>query len=77
MIIKEKIREYIIKETMISKEKVKFETKIFDEGMLDSMGLLFLIEFLKKNIMLKSMTRNYIRRILNQLTALLLILKVC
>lgn len=48
MIIKEKIREYIIKETMISKEKVKFETKIFDEGMLDSMGLLFLLEFLKE-----------------------------
>ena len=46
--IKNKIREYIIKSTFDDVKKITYETLIFEEGVLDSMGLLFLIEFLKE-----------------------------
>jgi acyl carrier protein len=46
--IKSKIRGYIIKATFDDIKKITDKTLIFEEGVLDSMGLLFLIEFLKE-----------------------------
>lgn len=46
--IKNKIRDYIIKSTFDDVKKITDDTLIFEEGVLDSMGLLFLIEFLKE-----------------------------
>jgi len=46
--IKNKIRDYIIESTFDDVDKLTDETLIFEEGVLDSMGLLFLIEFLKE-----------------------------
>ena len=46
--IKNKIRDYIIESTLDDVKKITDETLIFEEGVLDSMGLLFLIEFLKE-----------------------------
>ena len=46
--IKNKVREYIIKSTLADVESITDEALIFEEGLLDSMGLLFLIEFLKE-----------------------------
>ena len=45
--IKDKIREYIVKSTLANVESISDDTLIFESGLLDSMGLLFLIEFLK------------------------------
>lgn len=44
---REKIRQYIVEASMIDKDKFTDETRIFDQGLLDSMGLLFLVQFLK------------------------------
>ncbi|MBD1260916.1 acyl carrier protein [Maribacter polysiphoniae] len=46
--IKNKIKDYIIKTTLANVEDIADDTLIFEEGLLDSMGLLFLIEFLKE-----------------------------
>ena len=46
--VKDKIREYIVKSTLANVENISDDTLIFDSGLLDSMGLLFLIEFLKE-----------------------------
>lgn len=46
--IKDKIREYILESTFDDVENINDETLIFEEGVLDSMGLLFLIEFLQE-----------------------------
>jgi acyl carrier protein len=46
--IKNKICDYIIKSTFDDVKKITNKTLIFKEGVLDSMGLLFLIEFLKE-----------------------------
>jgi len=46
--LEDKIREYIIKETFGDVNNITNETLIFEEGVLDSMGLLFLIEFLNE-----------------------------
>ena len=46
--IKNQIRAYL-KESVISSGEIENDTKIFDQGLLDSMGLLFLIEYLNEN----------------------------
>ena len=43
------IRDYIVKESLLESDKIKEDTLIFENGILDSMGLLFLIEFLKES----------------------------
>ena len=40
------IREYLIEASLCDKEKISDETLIFEQGLLDSMGLLFLVQFL-------------------------------
>lgn len=46
--IKNKIKDYIIKSTLSDTKNIVDDTLIFETGLLDSMGLLFLIEFLKE-----------------------------
>ena len=48
MKFKNEIRNYIIEASLSDAKIIKDETLIFDTGLLDSMGLLFLIEFLKE-----------------------------
>jgi len=43
-----KIKEYLKKSTLASIDSFDDETLIFEAGLLDSMGLLFLIEFIKE-----------------------------
>tara|TARA_R110000751_G_scaffold210384_1_gene314129 strand:+ start:42887 stop:43135 length:249 start_codon:yes stop_codon:yes gene_type:complete len=43
---KSKIKDYIIKSTLADTKNIEDDTLIFETGLLDSMGLLFLIEFL-------------------------------
>jgi acyl carrier protein len=45
---KTKIRDYILESTFDDVENITDDTLIFEKGVLDSMGLLFLIEFLKE-----------------------------
>ncbi len=45
---KSKIRDYILESTFDDVENITDDTLIFEKGVLDSMGLLFLIEFLKE-----------------------------
>jgi len=49
MKLKEGIKNYIIEASLEDADKIKDNTLIFDTGLLDSMGLLFLIEFLNEN----------------------------
>lgn len=46
--IKEDVRNYIIETSMMNEKDLHEDTQIFDAGILDSMGLLFLIEFLNE-----------------------------
>lgn len=45
---KQKVKDYIIKSTLSNVDDIADDTLIFETGLLDSMGLLFLIEFLKE-----------------------------
>ena len=47
--IKKEIRNYIIEASLSNNEEIKDNTLVFESGLLDSMGLLFLIEFLNEN----------------------------
>jgi acyl carrier protein len=46
--IKDEIRNYLMEASLSNAEKIMDDTLIFDSGILDSMGLLFLIEFLNE-----------------------------
>jgi acyl carrier protein len=47
--IKVEVRNYLKEASLSSSESIEDDTLIFDAGILDSMGLLFLIEFLNEN----------------------------
>ena len=49
MKLKQEIKNYIIEASLEDANKIKEDTLIFDTGLLDSMGLLFLIEFINEN----------------------------
>ena len=51
--IKNEIEAYIIEASLTDGDKINDTTLIFDTGLLDSMGLLFLIEFLNDNYKVK------------------------
>ena len=51
--VRNKIREYIKESTFDDVKKISDQTLIFEEGVLDSMGLLFLIEFLDETFNVK------------------------
>ena len=46
--IKSDIRSYILEASLTNKDEIDDATLIFDVGLLDSMGLLFLIEYLNE-----------------------------
>lgn len=46
--ITEKVKLYIVKSSFAQKEDIQNDTLIFENSLLDSMGFLFLIDFLKE-----------------------------
>lgn len=50
---KGKIREYILNDVHVEKEKIQDDTLIFKQGYLDSMGLMVLITFLEETFGIK------------------------
>ena len=52
--IAEQIRQYITEASLSDKDSIKDETLIFEQGLLDSMGLLFLVQFLKDEFMIET-----------------------
>ncbi|TQO38587.1 acyl carrier protein [Arenibacter algicola] len=54
MKLKQEIENYIIEASLSDANKVNENTLIFDTGLLDSMGLLFLLEFLEDNYQVKA-----------------------
>ena len=49
MNLRKQIKDYIVEASLMDPEKIEDTTLIFEEGLLDSMGLLFLIEYLNEN----------------------------
>lgn len=51
--ITERVKQYIVSESFSQKDSVQEETLIFENGLLDSMGFLFLIDFLKQEFQIE------------------------
>ena len=49
----EKIKRYIVKSSFSQSEDVQNDTLIFENSLLDSMGFLFLIDFLKEEFLIE------------------------
>ena len=49
----EKIKRYIVKSSFSQSEDVQNDTLIFENSLLDSMGFLFLIDFLKEEFVVE------------------------
>jgi acyl carrier protein len=52
--IQEKIRQFIVKTTYVDDEQVKNDTRIFEQGIMDSMGLMSLITFIEESFSLQA-----------------------
>ena len=48
-----KIKQYIIKQSFSQEKDIQYDTLIFENSLLDSMGFLFLIDFLKEAFNMK------------------------
>lgn len=46
----ELIRQYILKASLSGSDRISDDTLIFEQGLLDSMGLLFLVQFLNDEL---------------------------
>ena len=53
LLIRDKIRTYILNETFAESEKIQNESLVFKEGYFDSMGFVRLISFLEGEYSLK------------------------
>jgi acyl carrier protein len=51
--IKSEVKKYILSASLAEIDEVKEDELIFENGLLDSMGLLFLIEFLDEKFAVK------------------------
>jgi len=51
--VQEIIKQYITKSTFSENGIIQNDTKIFEQGLLDSMGLLLLIDFIKEKFNLE------------------------
>ena len=52
--IKKSMYDYVHENTFVDKEKITEEVLIFQEGFLDSMGLMMLITFLEESFKIKA-----------------------
>ena len=52
--IKKNVYDYVHENTFVDKEKITEEVLIFQEGFLDSMGLIMLITFLEEKFKIKA-----------------------
>jgi acyl carrier protein len=52
--IKDKIREYIVETSYVSPDKIKDDSKLFGEGIFDSMGFILLINFIEESFLIKT-----------------------
>jgi acyl carrier protein len=51
---KEQVKNFIVETSYVAKEKVQDDTKIFVDGIFDSMGFLSLINFIEENFKIKA-----------------------
>lgn len=53
-LVKEQIKDFIVQTAFVPKEKVQDDTRIFVEGIFDSMGFLSLINFIEDTFKFKA-----------------------
>ena len=54
LIIKEKVKNYVLQAVYAEKEKIKDDSLIFKEGYFDSMGFMVLISYLEEEFGIKT-----------------------
>ena len=54
LMIREKIKNYVLQAVYVDKEKIKDSTLIFKEGYFDSMGFMVLISFIEEEFGIKT-----------------------
>ncbi|MGZ2368744.1 acyl carrier protein [Ancylomarina sp. YFZ004] len=52
--VKEKLHHYVSEATFSNKNDIKSETLLFEEGLFDSMGLLFLVDFIRDEFLIET-----------------------
>lgn len=52
--VKDKVRSYIIETSYAAPEKINDDSKLFSEGIFDSMGFISLINFIEESFSIKT-----------------------
>jgi acyl carrier protein len=69
-LIKEKVKEYIVKNTAGWKEPIKDSSLIFKEGYFDSMGFVMLITFLEEQFGTKTVDADLVEENFESINAI-------
>jgi len=70
VVIKKKIRDYILKETFTENNKIKDDTLVFKEGYFDSMGFVMLITFLENEFSIKTVDSDLVEENFESINAI-------
>jgi len=70
MQIKEKVKAFILEGTFAEKSKIQYETLVFKDGYLDSMGFVLLIAFLEKEFKIETIDRDLIEENFESINAI-------
>jgi len=69
--LEERIFEYIRKSTHTEISKVTLQTKLFRDGIFDSMGFVLLIDFLEENFGIKTLDEDLIEENFESVSAIM------
>jgi acyl carrier protein len=70
MQIKEKVKAFILEGTFADKSKILYETLVFKDGYLDSMGFVLLIAFLEEEFKIETIDRDLIEENFESINAI-------
>ena len=68
--VKDKIKDYILKETLTENNKIKDDTLVFKEGYFDSMGFVMLITFLEQEFNIKTVDSDLVEENFESINAI-------
>ena len=68
--MKNKVREYILGETLADKTKITDESLIFKEGCFDSMGFVTILTFIEENFGIKTIDADLIEENFESINAI-------
>jgi acyl carrier protein len=68
--IKEKVKSFIVERTFVNHDKIQFDSLVFKDGYLDSMGFVSLLTFIEKEFKTKTVDADLVEENFESINAI-------